>query len=299
MKNLLPLFALLCLFNCGGDPAPVQETATVQEDVPATEVKKEMPAFEDTAIGEADPEVTGEEVSYSTETTKMNGYIAYDEKVTGKRPGILVVHEWWGHNDYARKRADMLAELGYVALAVDMYGDGKKAAHPDDAGKFAGAVFANIDEAKARFEAALETLKANEMVDGDHIAAIGYCFGGSVVLSMANAGFDLDAVGAFHSGVELPIMPEEGKEFKTKILVANGTADAFVPLESVVNWTKKMEEIGADYEYISIEGAKHGYTDPAADANAKEFGMPVGYDEAGDRKAWLALQEILYAAFND
>jgi dienelactone hydrolase len=299
MKYFFPLLALLFLVGCGGDPAPTQETATVQEDVPATNPKAEMPTFEDVAFAEAEPEVTGEEISYSTATTKMNGYIAYDEKKTGKRPGILVVHEWWGHNDYARQRANMLADLGYVALAVDMYGDGKQAAHPDDAGKFSGAVFANIDEAKARFEAALETLKANELVDGDQIAAIGYCFGGSVVLSMANAGFDLDAVAAFHSGVELPIMPKEGEELKTKILVANGSADPFIPLESVVEWTKKMEEIGADYEYLSIQDAKHGFTDPGADANGKKFGLPLEYNEAGDRKTWLSLQKMLYAAFND
>lgn len=298
MKNLFPLVTLLFLFNCGGEPAPSTEDATVQEAATAAQPPMEMPDFKATAVGEVNPDVTGQEVTYSTETTTMKGYLAYDEKITGKRPGILVVHEWWGHNDYARKRADMLAELGYVALAVDMYGDGKQAAHPDDAGKFAGAVFANIDEAKARFEAALKTLKANELVDGDHIAAIGYCFGGSVVLSMANAGYDLDAVAAFHSGVDLPIKAEAGKKLATQVLVANGADDPFIPLESVVSWTKDMEANGADYEYLSIPGAVHGFTDPGADANGKKFSLPLAYNEAGDRSTWLALQKTLYTAFN-
>ncbi|MEQ9166795.1 MAG: dienelactone hydrolase family protein, partial [Fulvivirga sp.] len=129
------------------------------------------------------PEYVGEEVSYSTDSVTMNGYIAYDKASTEKRPGILVVHELWGHNAYSRQRADMLAELGYVALAVDMYGDGKEAAHPQDAMKFSSSVMSNIDEAQARFTKALEKLKANPMVDAEQIAAIGYCFGGSVVLT--------------------------------------------------------------------------------------------------------------------
>ena len=120
-------------------------------------------------------EIPSGEVSYSADTTTMNGYFAVSD-TEGKKPGILVVHEWWGHNDYARERADMLADLGYVALAVDMYGDGKQANHPSDAGQFAGMVLGNFDIAKARFEAALETLKAHPGVDPEKIGAIGYCF---------------------------------------------------------------------------------------------------------------------------
>jgi len=137
--------------------------------------------------------VTGE-ISYKQGDTVMKGFVAYDDEVDGVRPGILVVHEWWGHNAYARKRARMLAELGYTALAVDMYGDGKTADHPDDAGKFSSAVGGNLPLAKARYDAALAALKQQPTVEADKIAAIGYCFGGGILLNMARMGTDIDGV---------------------------------------------------------------------------------------------------------
>ncbi|MDH3971632.1 MAG: dienelactone hydrolase family protein, partial [Gammaproteobacteria bacterium] len=149
------------------------------------------------AIAPLQAAVVGKEVSYQAGDTVMKGYLAYDDAVTGKRPGILVVHEWWGHNAYARKRADMLAEMGYTALAVDMYGDGKTADHPDNAGKFATAVRQDQDIMQTRFNAARHYLNSNETVDPELNAAIGYCFGGSVVLSMARSGADLDGVVSF------------------------------------------------------------------------------------------------------
>ena len=242
-----------------------------------------------------EPKVMGEEVSYNTESTAMKGYMAFDENMEGKRPGVIVVHEWWGHNDYVRERADMLAELGYVALAVDMYGDGKQAGHPDDAGKFAGEVFSNLDEAKARFDAALATLKANPNVDPDQIAAIGYCFGGSVVLSMADAGYDLDAVAAFHAGVQLPIPPS--KDIKGKILVANGADDPFVPAESITAYKAAMDSVGADYKYVAYEGAVHAFTSKGADALGQEFNLPLAYNEAADKASWNELMILFKEVF--
>ena len=247
------------------------------------------------------PEITeinleGKEVTYSTDSTQMKGYIVHDKNVSGKRPGIIVVHEWWGHNDYTRERADMLAELGYTAIAIDMYGDGKQAAHPQDAGKFAGMVMQNIDLAKARFDAALKVLKSDPTVDAEHIAAIGYCFGGSVVLTMANAGEDLDAVAAFHSGVQLPIMPNS--DLKAKVLVANGADDPFVSPESVTNFKKAMDSIQADYQYIAYPGAKHAYTSKGADALGKKFSLPLEYNAEADAKSWDALKDLLNKTFN-
>jgi len=239
--------------------------------------------------------IKGENVSYSSATTEMQGYLAINESQTGKRPGVLVVHEWWGHNDYTRERADMLAELGYVALAVDMYGDGKQAEHPDDAGKFAGMVMSNLDEAKARFDAALEVLKANPYVDADQIAAIGYCFGGSVVLSMANDGYDLDAVAAFHSGVQLPIQPSEN--IKAKILVAQGADDPFVSPESVVAYKEAMDQVGADYTYIDYPGAVHGFTSKGADALGEKFSLPLKYQKEADEASWQELQKLFESVF--
>jgi dienelactone hydrolase len=267
--HLIPVFGLLLLAACG--PATKNEETKV-------------------------PNVVGAEVTYVADTLTMKGYLANDENATGKRPGVLVVHEWWGHNDYARRRANMLAELGYVALAVDMFGDGKQAAHPQDAMKFTGEVFASIDGAKARFEAALNTLKQNENVDPTKIAAIGYCFGGSVALSMANAGYDLDAVAAFHSGVGLPIWPEQGG-VKANILVCNGADDTFVSPASVTMFKNKMDSAGVSYEYIDYPGAIHGFTSVEADENGKKFGLPLAYNAAADSASWVALKGLLDKSF--
>jgi len=239
--------------------------------------------------------IVGEVVNYSTDSTKMQGFIAFDASSEEKRPGILVIHEWWGHNDYVRERAKMLAELGYVALALDMYGEGKQADHPDDAGKFAGMVMSNMPEAKARFEAAMEKLKSNPYVDGEKLAAIGYCFGGSVALSMANAGYDLDAVAAFHSGVELPVAPSE--DIIAKVMVANGADDPFISAESVDAYKAAMDKVGADYEYYNYEGVVHSFTNPGADAFAEKFEMPVRYDEAADKDSWQKLKAMLDSVF--
>lgn len=239
--------------------------------------------------------IKGTEVAYATDSTNLKGYIAFNENSKEKRPGVLIVHEWWGHNNYVRERADMLANLGYTAIAVDMYGDGKQASHPQDAGKFAQSVFANLPEAKARFNAAVNVLKAHESVDGDKIAAIGYCFGGSVVLTMANSGADLDAVAAFHSGVSLPEMPNE--KLKARVLVCNGAADTFISPESITSFTSAMDSIGAKYEYISYPGVKHSFTSKAADDNAKKFNLPLAYDAEADKKSWQSLQQLLDDVF--
>ncbi len=239
--------------------------------------------------------VIGNEVSYATEDTQMKGYISYDENKKGKRPGVIVVHEWWGHNDYTRERADMLAELGYVALAIDMYGDGKQAQHPEDAGKFSGMVMQNIDVAKARFDAAMTVLKADPHVNADEIAAIGYCFGGSVVLTMANLGKDLDAVAAFHSGVQLPVMPNEN--LKAKVLVCNGAADPFVSSESVTAYKAAMDSVNADYKYIAYPDAQHAFTSKEADSLGKKFNLPLAYQKEADEKSWAELKSLLADTF--
>lgn len=240
--------------------------------------------------------INGQEVTYAIDSTSLKGYIAFDENKKGKRPGILIVHEWWGHNEYVRQRADSLARLGYTALAVDMYGDGKQAEHPSDAGKFSGAVFANLPEAKARFYAAMELLQEHESVNSENIAAIGYCFGGSVALAMANDGADLDAVAAFHSGVALPIMPN--KELKARVLVCNGADDPFISPESITAFTSAMDSIGANYEYISYPGVKHSFTSKEADENGKKFNLPLEYNAEADQKSWNSLQKLLKESFN-
>jgi len=248
-----------------------------------------------TEKGDAMPKstVVGEEFSYPSDSVDMVGYFAYDSSKTEPQPGILIVHEWWGHNDYVRKRAHMLAELGYTAFALDMYGEGKQAQHPTDAGKFSKMVMSNTELAKSRFEAAVKTLQNHPGTDTSKLAAIGYCFGGSVVLSMANVGYDLDAVAAFHSGVQLPVPPSE--DLKARVLVANGADDKFIPEESVASFKAAMDSVGADYEYISYEGVVHSYTNPMADSMAQKFDMPIAYDARADSLAWLELKELLQA----
>ena len=276
-KFILPvLFAgLVMVASC--------KSKTESKDIPE-EVAQDLPV-----------EVKGEEVSYASDSTNLKGYIAYDMNAEGKRPGVLIVHEWWGHNDYVRQRADMLAELGYTAMAVDMYGDGKQAAHPDDAGKFAMSVMSNLPEAEARFNAAMELLKSQATVDPEKIAAIGYCFGGSVVLTMANTGADLDAVAAFHSGVQLPVMPNEN--LKAKVLVCNGAEDPFIPAESVETFKSALDSINADYQYISYPGVAHSFTSKAADEYGEKFDMPLAYNADADAKSWASLMELLGEVF--
>ena len=186
----------------------------------------------------AEPKIKTKTIKYVSNGVEMEGYLAYDDSFWGKRPAVLVVHEWWGLNDYARMRARMLAELGYTAFAVDMYGGGKTALHPDDASKFSSALMKDFDTAKARFEAALDLLKRRPVVDPQKIAAIGYCFGGGIVLNMARQGVDLKGVASFHGNLTA-VKPAGPGEVKAKILVLNGAADKFITPEQIEEFKMK------------------------------------------------------------
>jgi dienelactone hydrolase len=242
--------------------------------------------------------IIGQPVEYKAGELTMNGYLSYDDSIAGKRPGILVVHEWWGHNEYARERARMLAGLGYTALAVDMYGDGKRAEHPDDAGKFSAAVRQNMASATQRFVAARQLLQKHPTVDADHIAAIGYCFGGGIVLEMARQGLDLDAVVSFH-GTLATDKPAAPGVVKARILVCDGADDKFVTPEQIQAFLKEMKAAGADYTFISYPGAKHSFTNPGADIYAEKFNIPLGYNKEADKKSWQDMQNFLKDSFAD
>jgi dienelactone hydrolase len=240
--------------------------------------------------------IKGTEVKYSTDSTTMIGYLAVNESLEGKRPGILVIHEWWGHTEYVRKRADQLAELGYTALALDMYGDGKTADHPDDAGKYMMSVMTNLPEAKARFNQALAKLKEDPTVDPEKIGVIGYCFGGSLALTMANLGTDVDAIVAFHAGLGLPAMPGADK-IDAKILICNGDSDPFIPQEQETAYVEAMNASGADYELVKYEGAKHAFTNPGADELGQKFDLPLVYQKEADEKSWEAMKNHFSKVF--
>lgn len=250
----------------------------------------------ETTTAQAKPEVPKGEITYSADSINMKGYFATNAAADTKAPGILVIHEWWGHNDYARRRADMLAELGYVALAIDMYGDGTVAEHPEDAAKFSGMVFQNMDQSKAKFEAALKTLQNHPNVDPNKIAAIGYCFGGAVAINMANAGYELDAVAAFHSSLGLAI-PPNNETLKAKILVCNGADDGFIQPETIVAFKEAYENIGADMNYISYPGAVHSFTSEEADENGKKFNLPLAYNAEADAASWEEMQKLFASVF--
>ena len=247
-------------------------------------------------VASAQAEVLTEKVSYREGDTVMQGLIAYDDNIKGKRPGVLVVHEWWGHNDYARKRASMLAEMGYTALAVDMYGDGKTANHPNDAGKFSGAIMNNMPVAKARFESAMQTLKQHSTVDDDKIAAIGYCFGGGVVLAMARMGVDLKGVASFHGSVATKSPVQKG-QVKAKIRVFNGADDPFVKAEHIAAFKQEMDTAGVDYQFVNYPGVKHSFTNPGADEYGKKFNLPLAYDAKADADSWSATQSFFKLIF--
>jgi dienelactone hydrolase len=236
--------------------------------------------------------VIEEAVQYTVEGVPMKGYLAYDGNQQGKRPGVLVVPEWWGVNDYARKRARMLAELGYTALVVDMYGGGKQASTPQEAGKLSSEVMKNFGVGKARFEGAMHFLEGRPTVDPTRIAAIGYCFGGGVVVNMAGQGIDLKGVVSFHGSLGLVNSPTPGKT-KPKVLVLTGGNDSFVPAEQVEAFEREMTGAGADVRVIVYPGAKHSFTNPEADTLGKKFNMPIAYDAAADKSSWDEMKTFL------
>lgn len=236
-----------------------------------------------------------EAVTYTSGNNTFNGYIAYDSSATGKRPLVLVVHEWWGLTDYPRMRAKQLAQMGYVAMAVDMYGGGKTAANPEEAQTAATVLYKDPQEAKSRLDAALAKGLALPMVDTTKTAAIGYCFGGSMVLNAAKAGSNFDGVVSFHGGLEG--VPPQKEVMKAKVLVCHGGADGFVPEAQVAAFKKSMDSVGADYTFKVYPGATHAFTNPDADKKAAEFKMPIKYNGAADTASWNDMKAFFARIF--
>jgi dienelactone hydrolase len=245
----------------------------------------------------AHAEIIGNVVEYTAQDVTLKGYLVFDNSVKERRPAVIVVHEWWGLNDYPKKRTEMLASLGYVAFAVDMYGDGKTADNPGDAQKLAGESIKDMSLLKAKFRAAIELLKKNEHVDSTRIAAIGYCYGGGVVLNMARAGVDLKGVVSFHGSLATTTQAEKGA-VKAKVLVCNGGADKFISENDIKNFKQEMKVAGADFKFLSYKGALHAFTNPAATELGKKFNMPIAYNESGDKKSWKEMRRFLKTVFN-
>jgi dienelactone hydrolase len=249
------------------------------------------------AVGAAQAAVKEEPVTYRAGDTTLKGFVVYDDAAKGKRPGVIVVHEWWGITPHVRGEARNLAGQGYTAFVADMYGDAKTADNPKDAGALSGAVMKSPETMQARFDAARAVLMKHPTVDPDRIAAIGFCFGGSVVLNMARAGEDLDAVVAFHAGLGAAGPQAESGKVKAKVLVLNGAADPFVKPDSVDAFKKEMQAARVDLRYVEYPGAVHAFTNPDATAKGKQFNLPLAYDAQADAQSKAEMRKFLSAAF--
>jgi dienelactone hydrolase len=230
-------------------------------------------------------------INYQQGGTKLQGFLAYDDAIQGKRPGILVCPEWWGLDDYAKHRAQMLAELGYVAFAVDLYGQGKTTNDPNQAGTWAGALKKNRQLLRERVTAGLEQLKKDERVDAQKTGAIGYCFGGTTAIELGRSGADVRAIVTFHAGLDSP-NPADGKNIKGSILVCHGGNDGFTSEKDLDAFEQEMRENHVDWQINIYGGAVHSFTNPDAD----KHGIPgIAYNAQADHRSWEAMQRF----FND
>jgi len=243
--------------------------------------------------------IQSEEISYNADGVEMRAYIAWDGELEGQRPGVLVVHEWWGNNPYARRRADMLAELGYTGMALDMYGGGKQADNPDEAGGLMNGLLEDLGAVRSRFTAALKALQAHHTTDAGKSGAIGYCMGGGIVLHMARYGADLKVVASFHGALPLGVAAAgEGGEMSARVAVYHGEDDVLIPNEAVEAFKSEMEKTGADCLFIPLPTALHGFSNPMATTNGEKYGLPLRYDERADNASWNHMQLVLQSAFS-
>jgi len=265
---LIAVTAAIVFTACNNQESAREETKTAASDSSTAKVQT----------------IKDETVSYTAGNTSMKSFVAYNAGNDAKRPAVLIVPEWWGLNDYVKERAKQLAALGYIAIAVDFYGDGKIADNPDSAGKWAMPFYKNPQLAKTNFDAALEKIKSYPQTDTSKIAAMGYCFGGAQVLNMARLGENLKGVVSFHGN--LVGVPVKKDLLKAKVLVCHGEADQFVKPAEVAAFKKSMDSIGADYTFKSYAGATHAFTNPAATATGEKFKMPIAYNAAADTASW-------------
>ena len=249
-----------------------------------------------TAPGGGDSSGIKEEtISFPADSANLQAFVVYNDSIKGKRPAVIVIPEWWGLNDYPKMRARMLAKLGYVAMALDVYGDGKVAETPDSAQAYATPFYMHPEKAKARIDAAIAKLRTYDNVDTAEIGAIGYCFGGGVLLNTARLGDDLKAVVSFHGS--LIGTPARKDLLRTKLLVLHGNADKFVTPDMVAAFKKQMDSIGAAYTFIAYDSATHAWTNPASTANGQKFHMPIAYNGKADTASWEAMKTFFAGVF--
>jgi dienelactone hydrolase len=236
--------------------------------------------------------IHSETVEYKHGDTPLEGHLAYDDAIKGPRPAVLIVHQWKGLTDYEKKRAEMLAKLGYVAFAVDIYGKGVRPKDTAEASAQAGKYKSDRALLRARVNAGLDVLRKQRFADAKRIAAIGYCFGGTTVIELARSGADIAGVVSFHGALD-SLKPEDGKNIKAKVLALHGADDPFVPAKDVAAFEDEMRDAGVDWQLIKYGGAVHSFTDWNADGSMKG----AKYDERADKRSWedmkLFFAEIL------
>jgi len=235
-----------------------------------------------------------ETVPYNVGEKVFKGYMVYDDQIEGKRPGVLVIHEWWGLNDYAKMRADQLAEMGYVAFAADMYGEGKATREAEEAAKLSGQL-RGTPALRQRAQAALEVLKNNKLVDAKRLAAIGFCFGGTTVLELAYSGADIAGIVSFHGGLPIPEAGESGK-IKAKIFVLIGSEDPSLSREARLRFREVMDMERLDWQMAVYGGAVHAFSNPAAGTD-KSRG--AAYDEKAAKRSWEAMKAFFREIFGE
>jgi dienelactone hydrolase len=238
-------------------------------------------------------ELVRENVEYKQGDLTLKGYFVYDEAMIGQRPGVLVVHEWWGLNDYAKRRADELAQLGYLALACDIYGNGKTASTPEEARALVMPFYTDRALLRARVRAGFDELRRSLQCDTTRVAAIGYCFGGMSVLELARSGAPLAGVVSFHGGLSTP-HPEDAKNIRGKVLALHGGDDPNVKPEEVTAFEDEMRKAGVDWQLIVYGGAVHSFTNPAS---GNDPSKGVAYNEKADHRSWEAMKAFLAEIF--
>ena len=282
MKKLLmstSIILSLCLLGC-----------TTSQNPPPSTVPSTIPSVIEL---QSEAKLKTQTIEYKDGDTILEGYLSYAEGVQGKRPGVLVVHEWTGLGDYAKKRADDLARLGYVAFAADIYGKGVRPTNPKDAGTEAGKYKSNRALMRSRVNAGFNILNTNEMTDQTKTAAMGYCFGGTTVLELARSGAPLNGFVSFHGGLDSPV-PEDGKNIKGKVLILHGADDPTISEKDMMAFQSEMKTNKVSWEMISYGGAVHAFTNPAS---GNDNSKGAAYNENADKKSFVDMKEFFNEIF--
>ena len=234
-------------------------------------------------------EVQFKEVEYHDGDVVLAGNLAWDDAIAGPRPGVLVAHAWMGPGGYEQRRARELAALGYAAFVLDIYGKGVRPADHEEAAQLSSSFKSDRDQMRRRAQAGLEALRREEICAGQPVAAIGYCFGGTVALELARSGADLAGAVSFHGGLATP-NPEDARQIKGSVLVLHGADDPYVPPKEVQAFEAEMREAGVDWQLVAYGGAVHSFTDPGAGNDASKG---AAYNARADRRSWRTMQAFL------